>query len=88
MKIQNSVVVILLLTAIFTLTVAEVKESAEAASTHMIVIRYYRVIKDVNGNICSRTYLGSRTSSYNHGHSGGTVYHYGTSTSGNTVLNC
>ena len=88
MKIQHFVIAMFLLIAIFTLTIAEIKESAEAATTHIVIIRYYRVVKDVNGNICSRTYLGYKTSSYNHEHSGGTVYHYGTSTNTLVVPEC
>lgn len=84
MKIQHFVIAMFILIAIFTLAVTEMKESAEAATTHIIVIRYYRVVKDVNGNTCSSTYLGYKTSSYNHEHSGGTVHHYGSST--NTVV--
>ena len=84
MKKHSAVLAILVLVAIFTLTGVEIKESAEAATKHIIVINYYRVVKDVNGKICSTTYLGYRISSYSHEHSGGTVYHYGTST--NTVV--
>ncbi len=88
MKTQHFVIAMLLLIAIFTLTVAEMKEGGEAATTHIIVINYWKVVKDANGKTCSRTYLGYKTSSYNHEHSGGTVYHYGTSTNTLVFLEC
>ena len=88
MKIRNSVVAMLILIAIFTLTVAKMKENAEAATKHIIIIFYFRVIKDINGKICSTTYLGSRASTYDHEHSGGTVYHLGVSTNTLTFPQC
>ncbi|MCY4568239.1 MAG: hypothetical protein OXD49_08020 [Candidatus Poribacteria bacterium] len=88
MKIQHFAIAMFIFIAIFTLAVTEMKESAEAATTHIVVIRYYRVIKDVNGKICSRTYLGKRESRYDHEHSGGTVYHRGTSTNTRVFREC
>ncbi len=88
MKIQNSVVAMLILIAIFTLTVAERKESAEAATKHIIIIFYFEVIKDINGKTCKTTYLGARSSTYDHEHSGGTVFHFGSSTRTLTYPQC
>lgn len=88
MKYKTQLLLTFILIAIFIFTSSEIKESVEAATTHIIVIDYYRVVKDVNGNVCSITYLGYKTSSYNHGHSGGTVYHYGTSTNTVVVSGC